>query len=458
MGEYGPMHPLQTGAAVSRRSALAMGAAAAALPLVHVRTAHAAGKLSIGFWDHWVPGANDVMRKLVAQWAETNKTECTIDFITSVGNKNLLTIAAEAQAKTGHDVEAFPVWEIHNNAQLLEPMDDVVKRLSAKYGPIGPIVDYLAKVEGSYRAMPALSGSQNKPCCSRMDIFKSACGMDLQAIFPAAEAMGPGYDDWTWDAFAVAAEKCQKAGAPFGMPMGQFTDAVDWVGALFRGFGAELVSAKGDITVKSDDVRQVMEYAKRLVQFLPNDVYSWDDASNNRALISGKSALIMNPPSAWAVAVRDNPSIGSQCWTHPNPAGPKGRFLPYLPYFWGVWSFSSNKTAGKELIEWLSMREQAEQLVTASHGYDVPPFASMADFPVWTTEGPPAGTVFNYPLKPQHRSTSSIAAYPAPPDMAVQIYNQATMTKMVSKVTQGGQTVAQAIDWAQGELEGFARG
>jgi hypothetical protein len=24
----------------------------------YVRTAHAAGKVSIGFWDHWVPGAN----------------------------------------------------------------------------------------------------------------------------------------------------------------------------------------------------------------------------------------------------------------------------------------------------------------------------------------------------------------------------------------------------------------
>ena len=42
-------HPL------SRRKALKLGAAAAALPLVHVRAAGAAGKVSIGFWDHWVP-------------------------------------------------------------------------------------------------------------------------------------------------------------------------------------------------------------------------------------------------------------------------------------------------------------------------------------------------------------------------------------------------------------------
>ena len=67
----------------SRRKALKLGAAAAALPLVHIRTAGAAGKLSIGFWDHWVPAGNDVMSKQVAAWAEKNKVDVQADFITS---------------------------------------------------------------------------------------------------------------------------------------------------------------------------------------------------------------------------------------------------------------------------------------------------------------------------------------------------------------------------------------
>ena len=72
---------------VSRRRALKLGAAAAALPLVHIRTAGAAGKLSIGFWDHWVPGGNDVMQKQVNAWAAKNKVEVNVDFITGNGNK-----------------------------------------------------------------------------------------------------------------------------------------------------------------------------------------------------------------------------------------------------------------------------------------------------------------------------------------------------------------------------------
>ena len=90
-----------------------------------------------------------------------------------------------------------------------------------------------------------------------------------------------------------------------------------------------------------------LEYAKRMVPFLPSDTVSYDDASNNRALISGKSAMIWNPPSAWAVAKRDAPQVAEDCWTFPNPRGPKGRLVPMRPYFFGLWSFAQNKGAAK---------------------------------------------------------------------------------------------------------------
>ena len=101
----------QTGK-VSRRRALKFAAASAALPLVHIRTGRAAGKVSVGFWDHWVPEANEVMKKQCAAFGAAHQVEVQADFITSVGAKNLLTIAAEAQAKTGHDIQQLPGWEV----------------------------------------------------------------------------------------------------------------------------------------------------------------------------------------------------------------------------------------------------------------------------------------------------------------------------------------------------------
>jgi ABC-type glycerol-3-phosphate transport system substrate-binding protein len=440
---------------VTRRKALKLGAAASVLPLVHIRTAGAAGKVSIGFWDHWVPEGNDIMKKQVAAFAEKNKVEVQADFITSVGNKNLLTIAAEAQAKTGHDIQAFPSWEVLNHVDDLEPVDDLMGRLTTKFGQINKVVEYLGKSKGHWLAIPSSSGTQMKPPCARISIMKDAAGLDVTTMFPAAGA-APGAETWTYDTMLKAAVACNKAGKPFGIGLGTTTDSVDFAGSLFAAHGAELVNAKGDITVKSDAVRQVLDYAAQLVKVLVKDAVSYDDASNNRALISGQSALIWNPPSAWAVAKRDNPPVAADSWTFTAPAGPKGRFVPYLPYFWGVWKFSKNKTVAKELIEYLMQREQVEARCIIVSGYDIPPFESMLDFKIWETVEPPKGTVYNYPIRPQHKAVAHIAALPAPPDIAVQIYNQGTMPTMMAKLL-SGQSTNDVLAWAQNELEGFVR-
>ena len=64
----------------------------------------------------------------------------------------------------------------------------------------------------------------------------------------------------------------------------------------------------------------------------------------------GKASLIFNPPSAWAVAVRDAPKVAEQCLALPVAKGPKGRFDAAVPFFWGTWKFSQNKAAAKSLL------------------------------------------------------------------------------------------------------------
>ena len=57
-----------------------------------------------------MPGANDTLTKLCKEWAAKEKVDIKIDYITSQGNKILLTIAQEAQAKGGHDILSLPIW------------------------------------------------------------------------------------------------------------------------------------------------------------------------------------------------------------------------------------------------------------------------------------------------------------------------------------------------------------
>lgn len=440
---------------MSRRRFIATTTAvsATALAAPFVRTAHAAGKLSIGFWDHWVPGANDVTKKIVQEWAEKEKVDVEIDFITSQNNKVVITIAAEAQAKAGHDILAHPTWSPQGYAEQLEPVDDIMNDLIKEHGNVNATVKYLGFVGGKWLAVPATSGSQIKGPCSRIDLMKSLAGIDVKEMYPVGSA--PKADGWTLDSFLKAAEACHKGGKPFGIGLGLTSDSVDSIGAFFHAFGAELVNAKGDITVKSDKVRQALEYCKKLATFLPPDAPAWDDASNNKWLVAGNGALIMNPPSAWAVAKRDAPQIAEQCWTHGFPSGPNGRYAPFLPYFWSIWGFSKNKSAAKALLRHLSTRASAEKMVASSGGYDLPSFEKLTDFKTWAEEGPPKGTLYHYP-NPHNHQTLSIAAAPAPPKIAFQIYNQGVQTKMVVRHLQG-EAIEKTLAWAESECEGFMR-
>jgi ABC-type glycerol-3-phosphate transport system substrate-binding protein len=440
---------------ITRRRFMAATAAASATMVAapFVRTANAAGKISIGFWDHWVPGANSVTKALTEEWGAKEAVEVQIDYIPSQGQKNLITIAAEAQAKSGHDILAFPTWEPQAHAEQLESVDDVMADLIKEHGKVNGTVEYLGKMKGTWRVVPATVGSQIKGPCSRIDLMKSLAGIDVQAMYPAGSP--PKAENWTLETFLKAAEACHKGGKAFGIGLGITSDSVDTTGAVFHAHGAMLVNEKGDITVKSDKVRQALEFMAKLAQYLPPDAPAWDDSNNNKWLISGSGSLIMNPPSAWAVAKRDAPQVAEKCWTHGFPSGPNGRYAPFLPYFWGIWSFGKNKSAAKSLLRHLSTRSAAEKMVAASSGYDLPSFEKLDDFKTWAEEGPPKGTLYHYP-NPNNHQVLSIAAAPAPPKIAHQIYVQGVQTKMVARMLKG-EKIEPVLAWAENEVEGFMR-
>src|SRR5665213_3049253 len=165
---------------------------------------------------------------------------------------SILTIAAEGQAKTGHDVQQFPQWEVQNHSDQLEPMDDVMQRLTAKFGPTNNVAEYLAKIKGHWLAVPTSSGTQNKPPCARISTMKELAGIDVVKMYPVEDVASPEAANWTYDTFLKAAEACHKGNMTFGIGTGTTADSVDFAGALFSSFGADLVDAKGNVIVDSD--------------------------------------------------------------------------------------------------------------------------------------------------------------------------------------------------------------
>jgi ABC-type glycerol-3-phosphate transport system substrate-binding protein len=226
---------------ITRRRFVATGAAATAgvIAAPYVRTAHAAGTLTLGLWDHWVPGANKATEEIIKVWGEKEKVEVTVDFVTSQGTKNLLMLAAESQARSGHDIVALPTWQVARHAGNLEPVDDILADLVKQNGAVNATVEYLGKIKGKWSAVPATVGSQMKGPASRVDLMKQHAGIDILAMYPAGSA--PKADNWTMDNFLKAAVACNKAGHAFGIGLGTTSDSVDTAGAIFNAFGAVLV-------------------------------------------------------------------------------------------------------------------------------------------------------------------------------------------------------------------------
>src|ERR1700738_325277 len=317
-----------SGTLLTRRTMLKTAAlASTALATPFVRGAYAAGKLAFGVWDHWVPKESEVMVELCNEWAAKEKVEITVDLIPSNGDKDLLTLMAEGQARAGHDIMGLRVWYVSAQADNFVPLDDVVDPVMQKYGNVAQACEYLGKIKGHWMAVPTCYGSAGGPACARIDLFKEYVGLDIQKMYPAGPPDKALTDQWTWDYLLTASEKCMKAGKPFGIGLSTCTDAINMAGSVFTSFGANLVDAEGTITVKTDATRQVLEWYQKLANTLPDSVYAYDNASNNKALISGQSALIFNAPSAWAVAKRDAPKVAEQLWTFPTPVGPKGRHI-----------------------------------------------------------------------------------------------------------------------------------
>jgi hypothetical protein len=444
----------------SRRTFLKTAAAGAAAGVLGSmpRVARAQTKLSLGLWDHWVPGANDVLKGMILDWGKANRVDITIDFITSIGNKLDLTAAAEARAGAGHDIIAFGTWNGTLYKDKLVPVSDVAEALIKKYGPFNENATYLNFQDGRWVTLPSPIGSHTYPLETRMDLWKQHAGIDVRELFPAdvKKRDRKKIEAWDWKMFLEGCKKVHAAGFPFGASIAENTDSNDWLGPLFASHGAFPMDERGNITIESDATLQALEYLKELTRYMPPDIYGWDDASNNRWLISGKGSAIVNPPSAWTVAKRDRIDVASQVWHHDMPRGPRGRYRGALPFSWGIWNWARDKKAAKDLLLFLSQREQQWKLITASQGYDYPQLPAYLDHPIWNEIGPPPGTQYNYPIRGDEKLI--VAGWPAKQEIGVQIYYKWLLPTMVGKVTSGGMPPREAMKWAAKELEGYKRG
>jgi multiple sugar transport system substrate-binding protein len=383
--------------------------------------------------NHFVPASDDELRRQAEVFGKATGVTVRVDTI--AGLQLPAKRAAEAQAQSGHDL----VFLSHADPFLFENM----------LVDLGPLVDKLGKQYGGWYPFAAESAQANSGWRAVPWFWVAFPATYNTAHFRKAGLEYPK----TWDELLKQGKALKKQGNPVGIAISHTGDANSTFWAVFWCYGGKVLEADGKTPgIVSERTAQVIEWYKELYRdAMEPEVLSWDDASNNRFILSGKGSWIHNPISPYNTALKEKMPIADDINHHPSPGGPAGVHAAPGINALGIWKFSKNVEPAKEFIEFLFRKENFDPWVVASNGFNQPPLRDLADHPLWAKNPKLA-------MLPKEAEYSHPRGWPAKPNDAIRrIENNYILPDMVAKAVNGMPT-KRVMDWAQEQVVQAVRG
>jgi multiple sugar transport system substrate-binding protein len=388
----------------------------------------AARELSILTAVNYAPSSDVKLDELAKRFSKAAGVTTRVAHVQSVQMPAKL--SAELMARAGHDIVSL---EMHY-PWLFEPgladVSDVCTDLARKHGEWFPFLKEHANVRGQWLGVPYLFTSF--PGSHRIDLF---------------ERVGERAPD-TWEELLRAGRKLKKLGHPVGFAISQTTDSVTTLYSILWCYGAKDVAEDGKtVTINSRQTEAAVDYVQALyADAMDPAVLSWDNASNNQWLNSGKGSWIHNPISHYVVAKEKKMPVADLTGFHLSPAGPGGRHTVGVPRSLGIWKFSKNVDVAREFLRWFFEPAQYQEWIMSGDNYNHPVWRDMENHPVWDVD-------------PKYKPLKSVVAYshlygwPAPPDERTQlITNSYIIPNMFARVVTNAAKPKEAIVWAETEI------
>jgi len=418
-------------ARVSRRRFLHTSAGAVAgLSLTALGRAPAyAQKRELSFlsWNHFVPAADDELRKQAEAFGKAAGATVRVDTIAHL--QLSAKRAAEAQSQSGHDLLLTGGADPFLFENQLADVGDLVDDLGKKYGGWYPFAAESGQTKSGWKAVPWFWISF--PATYNMAHFKKA-GLE----YPK-----------TWAELLQHGKILKKQGNPVGIALSHCGDANTTYWSVAWCYGGKVLEADGKTPgINSEKTAQVIEWYKELYRdAMDPEVLSWDDASNNRGILSGKYSWIHNPISPYNAALKEKMPIADDINHHPSPAGPAGTHSAPPINMVSIWKFSKNIALAKDFLKFLFQKENYDAWIVASNAFNHPPLRHLADHPIWARNP-------KFAMLPKEAEFAHPRGWPAKPNDAVaRVEVNYILPDMVAKAVNGMPT-KRAMEWAQEQI------
>ena len=342
-------------------------------------------RLSILQDAHFIPAYDDWFDKYAKEeWGPKNNVKVDVDHVQTLELPGRL--AGEAAGRVGHDLLEFNAQiQTFRYKDLLVDVGDVVNFAIDKFGQPVKMAKDIAFLDGVWRGMP--------------DYYIIIAPLVRDDLLQAAD---PGNPIETWeDVRAFARKTKQKFGNKMaGLAISNCNDANHNWRAIMWSYGASEVAADGkSVNVDTPEFKNFLEFSKAFFQeAITNEVFAWDDVSDNRYLGSGDGAFIHDAISSIRSiqdSGKDDPKrldLYNSISLRKPLKGPAGVHTMPDVNLYSIWNFSKNQDIAKQFLkDYIAL---GPKLMKESKGYNMPFYENLFQKPmavIGEPDPPPLG-------------------------------------------------------------------
>jgi maltose-binding protein MalE len=405
--------------------------------------------LSILQWSHFVPAFDEWFPVFLQEWGDANGVTVTLDRINTADIP--AAFAAEISAGQGHDI----VEHIASLAQYEEAvldLTDLVGEATNRHGPQLEMAKRNSWNPTTNKYYGFVHGYAPDPANYRKSLWTEV-GLEN----------GPTTFD---ELLSGGTEIFQAQGVQMGIGMSQEIDSNMAAQAMIWAFGGSVQDENENVTINSPETIAAVENMKALFEnAMTPEVFGWNAAGNNQALVAGSASYILNSISAYRTAQEQQPETADDIYFGTPILGPGGEeralahghavFNAMIP------TYSQNQDTAKEFLLHLVANYQA--VAENSKLYNFPAFPDT-DPGLVADGGPLDSDPFNS-NPPDKLATLKTAAdwtvnlgWPGPANaMMGECFNTFILSDMMAKAARGDMTPADAVAEAETKLNEIAQ-